>query len=179
MLWHETSNDTSIASWYLETYISGKIGNDMTIHIVRLLLMLLLRVVAAIDIMNKMKKLINKPFPIHQDWVMEVKMEGKLLAYTHFYKRKDWEILSTKATRTITGWFFFSVLFFSSLIHRKIFWKNDKSICFLLLYLLLYIYICICVCFQFMAENGNRLMERKYEAAVPVYYYKPSHKDCQ
>lgn len=37
----------------------------------------------------------------------------------------------------------------------------------------------VCVCFKFMAENGNGLMERKYEAAVPVYYYKPSHKDCQ
>uniref|UniRef100_A0A8D3BI14 Arf-GAP with dual PH domain-containing protein 1-like n=1 Tax=Scophthalmus maximus TaxID=52904 RepID=A0A8D3BI14_SCOMX len=32
---------------------------------------------------------------------------------------------------------------------------------------------------QFMAENGNELMKRKYEAAVPVYYYKPTHKDCQ
>uniref|UniRef100_A0A3Q0SPE1 ArfGAP with dual PH domains 1 n=1 Tax=Amphilophus citrinellus TaxID=61819 RepID=A0A3Q0SPE1_AMPCI len=32
---------------------------------------------------------------------------------------------------------------------------------------------------QFMAENGNELMKSKYEAAVPVYYYKPSHKDCQ
>lgn len=37
----------------------------------------------------------------------------------------------------------------------------------------------MCMYFQFMAENGNRLMERKYEEAVPVYYYKPSHKDCQ
>ncbi|XP_051940607.1 arf-GAP with dual PH domain-containing protein 1 isoform X2 [Hippocampus zosterae] len=32
---------------------------------------------------------------------------------------------------------------------------------------------------QFMAENGNEWMKNKYEAAVPVYYYKPSHKDCQ
>ncbi|XP_061536510.1 arf-GAP with dual PH domain-containing protein 1 isoform X2 [Phycodurus eques] len=32
---------------------------------------------------------------------------------------------------------------------------------------------------QFMAENGNERMKSKYEAAVPVYYYKPSHKDCQ
>ncbi|XP_026159913.1 arf-GAP with dual PH domain-containing protein 1 [Mastacembelus armatus] len=32
---------------------------------------------------------------------------------------------------------------------------------------------------QFMAENGNELMKSKYEAAVPVYYYKPTHKDCQ
>lgn len=30
-----------------------------------------------------------------------------------------------------------------------------------------------------MAENGNELMKSKYEAAVPVYYYKPTHKDCQ
>ncbi|XP_035993232.1 arf-GAP with dual PH domain-containing protein 1 [Fundulus heteroclitus] len=32
---------------------------------------------------------------------------------------------------------------------------------------------------KFMAENGNDLMKKKYEAAVPVYYYKPTHKDCQ
>ncbi|KAI3353472.1 hypothetical protein L3Q82_019998 [Scortum barcoo] len=32
---------------------------------------------------------------------------------------------------------------------------------------------------QFMAENGNELMKSKYEATVPVYYYKPTHKDCQ
>ncbi|XP_061770509.1 arf-GAP with dual PH domain-containing protein 1 isoform X4 [Nerophis ophidion] len=32
---------------------------------------------------------------------------------------------------------------------------------------------------QFMADHGNELMKRKYEAAVPVYYYKPSHRDCQ
>ncbi|KAM8773187.1 arf-GAP with dual PH domain-containing protein 1 isoform 1-T1 [Acanthopagrus schlegelii] len=32
---------------------------------------------------------------------------------------------------------------------------------------------------QFMAQNGNDLMKSKYEAAVPVYYYKPTHKDCQ
>ncbi|MED6240107.1 Arf-GAP with dual PH domain-containing protein 1, partial [Ataeniobius toweri] len=32
---------------------------------------------------------------------------------------------------------------------------------------------------QFMAENGNELMKKKFEAAVPVYYYKPTHKDCQ
>ncbi|GLD63875.1 arf-GAP with dual PH domain-containing protein 1-like isoform X1 [Lates japonicus] len=32
---------------------------------------------------------------------------------------------------------------------------------------------------QFMAENGNELMKSKYEAVVPVYYYKPTHKDCQ
>lgn len=30
-----------------------------------------------------------------------------------------------------------------------------------------------------MAENGNQLTKSKYEAAVPVYYYKPTHKDCQ
>lgn len=30
-----------------------------------------------------------------------------------------------------------------------------------------------------MAQNGNDLMKSKYEAAVPVYYYKPTHKDCQ
>ncbi|KAG5853995.1 hypothetical protein ANANG_G00032770 [Anguilla anguilla] len=32
---------------------------------------------------------------------------------------------------------------------------------------------------QFMAQNGNEAMKAKYEAAVPVYYYKPTHKDCQ
>ncbi|XP_028830083.1 arf-GAP with dual PH domain-containing protein 1 isoform X2 [Denticeps clupeoides] len=32
---------------------------------------------------------------------------------------------------------------------------------------------------QFMAENGNETMRRMYEAAVPVYYYRPTHKDCQ
>uniref|UniRef100_A0A7N6AHN0 ArfGAP with dual PH domains 1 n=1 Tax=Anabas testudineus TaxID=64144 RepID=A0A7N6AHN0_ANATE len=32
---------------------------------------------------------------------------------------------------------------------------------------------------RFMADNGNQLMKSKYEAAVPVYYYKPTHKDCQ
>ncbi|XP_068178694.1 arf-GAP with dual PH domain-containing protein 1 [Antennarius striatus] len=32
---------------------------------------------------------------------------------------------------------------------------------------------------QFMAENGNEVSKSKYEAAVPVYYYKPTHKDCQ
>ncbi|XP_052366712.1 arf-GAP with dual PH domain-containing protein 1-like [Oncorhynchus keta] len=32
---------------------------------------------------------------------------------------------------------------------------------------------------KFMAENGNELMKQKYEAFVPVYYYKPTHKDCQ
>lgn len=32
---------------------------------------------------------------------------------------------------------------------------------------------------QIMAENGNDLMKKKYEAVVPVYYYKPTHKDCQ
>uniref|UniRef100_A0A3P9MS81 ArfGAP with dual PH domains 1 n=1 Tax=Poecilia reticulata TaxID=8081 RepID=A0A3P9MS81_POERE len=32
---------------------------------------------------------------------------------------------------------------------------------------------------QFMAEHGNELMKAKYEADVPVYYYKPTHKDCQ
>ncbi|KAM9313725.1 arf-GAP with dual PH domain-containing protein 1 isoform 2-T2 [Pholidichthys leucotaenia] len=30
-----------------------------------------------------------------------------------------------------------------------------------------------------MAENGNERMKTKYEAAVPVYYYKPTRKDCQ
>lgn len=32
---------------------------------------------------------------------------------------------------------------------------------------------------KFMAENGNEMMKQKYEAVVPVYYYKPTHKDCQ
>ncbi|KAI1886668.1 hypothetical protein AGOR_G00198170 [Albula goreensis] len=32
---------------------------------------------------------------------------------------------------------------------------------------------------EFMAENGNEVMKAKYEAFVPVYYYKPTHKDCQ
>ncbi|KAM9489950.1 arf-GAP with dual PH domain-containing protein 1 isoform 3-T3 [Salvelinus alpinus] len=32
---------------------------------------------------------------------------------------------------------------------------------------------------KFMAENGNELMKQRYEAVVPVYYYKPTHKDCQ
>lgn len=32
---------------------------------------------------------------------------------------------------------------------------------------------------QFMAENGNEVAKSKYEAQVPVYYYKPTHKDCQ
>ncbi|XP_007238189.1 arf-GAP with dual PH domain-containing protein 1 [Astyanax mexicanus] len=32
---------------------------------------------------------------------------------------------------------------------------------------------------QFMAENGNEVARSKYEAQVPVYYYKPTHKDCQ
>ncbi|KAG7491452.1 hypothetical protein MATL_G00003870 [Megalops atlanticus] len=32
---------------------------------------------------------------------------------------------------------------------------------------------------QFMAEHGNEAMKAKYEAVVPVYYYKPTHKDCQ
>ncbi|KAL4647802.1 arf-GAP with dual PH domain-containing protein 1-like, partial [Arapaima gigas] len=32
---------------------------------------------------------------------------------------------------------------------------------------------------KFMAERGNKAMKAKYEAVVPVYYYKPSHKDCQ
>ncbi|KAL7890778.1 hypothetical protein AOLI_G00002540 [Acnodon oligacanthus] len=32
---------------------------------------------------------------------------------------------------------------------------------------------------QFMAENGNDAAKSKYEAQVPVYYYKPTHKDCQ
>lgn len=32
---------------------------------------------------------------------------------------------------------------------------------------------------QLMAENGNQLSRSKYEAAVPVYYYKPTHKDCR
>ncbi|KAF7643192.1 hypothetical protein LDENG_00243650, partial [Lucifuga dentata] len=32
---------------------------------------------------------------------------------------------------------------------------------------------------QFMADNGNELMKSKYEAQVPVYYYKPTHRDCQ
>ncbi|CAG12513.1 unnamed protein product, partial [Tetraodon nigroviridis] len=32
---------------------------------------------------------------------------------------------------------------------------------------------------QLMAENGNQLTKSKYEAAVPVYYYKPTLKDCR
>lgn len=32
---------------------------------------------------------------------------------------------------------------------------------------------------EFMAENGNDLMKSRYEANVPVYYYKPTYKDCQ
>lgn len=32
---------------------------------------------------------------------------------------------------------------------------------------------------EFMAGTGNDLMKRRYEACVPVYYYKPSHRDCQ
>ncbi|XP_033823765.1 arf-GAP with dual PH domain-containing protein 1 [Periophthalmus magnuspinnatus] len=32
---------------------------------------------------------------------------------------------------------------------------------------------------QFMAENGNEKLKSIYEAEVPVYYYKPTHKDCQ
>ena len=35
------------------------------------------------------------------------------------------------------------------------------------------------VSLQLMAENGNHLAKRKYEAVVPVYYYKPTHKDCR
>ncbi|CAL8273071.1 unnamed protein product [Gadus morhua 'NCC'] len=30
-----------------------------------------------------------------------------------------------------------------------------------------------------MSEGGNELMRAKYEAAVPVYYYKPNYRDCQ
>uniref|UniRef100_A0A8C5FKB0 Arf-GAP with dual PH domain-containing protein 1-like n=1 Tax=Gadus morhua TaxID=8049 RepID=A0A8C5FKB0_GADMO len=32
---------------------------------------------------------------------------------------------------------------------------------------------------EFMSEGGNELMRAKYEAAVPVYYYKPNYRDCQ
>ncbi|XP_069052913.1 arf-GAP with dual PH domain-containing protein 1 [Lepisosteus oculatus] len=32
---------------------------------------------------------------------------------------------------------------------------------------------------QFLAEHGNTAAKAKYEAAVPVYYYKPTHRDCQ
>ncbi|XP_012692870.1 arf-GAP with dual PH domain-containing protein 1 [Clupea harengus] len=32
---------------------------------------------------------------------------------------------------------------------------------------------------QFMAENGNAVAKSRYEAAVPVYYYKPTYKDGQ
>ncbi|KAJ8406647.1 hypothetical protein AAFF_G00295630 [Aldrovandia affinis] len=32
---------------------------------------------------------------------------------------------------------------------------------------------------EFMAENGNEAMKAKYEAVVPIYYYKPTYKDCQ
>ncbi|TRZ01339.1 hypothetical protein DNTS_022010 [Danionella cerebrum] len=31
---------------------------------------------------------------------------------------------------------------------------------------------------QFMSERGNEVMKAVYEANVPVYYYKPTHKDC-
>lgn len=32
---------------------------------------------------------------------------------------------------------------------------------------------------EFMAGTGNDVMKRRYEAVVPVYYYKPTHRDCQ
>uniref|UniRef100_A0A8C7YCP6 ArfGAP with dual PH domains 1 n=1 Tax=Oryzias sinensis TaxID=183150 RepID=A0A8C7YCP6_9TELE len=32
---------------------------------------------------------------------------------------------------------------------------------------------------EFMAKNGNEPTKKIYEATVPVYYYKPNHKDCQ
>uniref|UniRef100_A0A673FF17 Arf-GAP with dual PH domain-containing protein 1-like n=1 Tax=Sinocyclocheilus rhinocerous TaxID=307959 RepID=A0A673FF17_9TELE len=32
---------------------------------------------------------------------------------------------------------------------------------------------------QFMSERGNDAMNAVYEAALPVYYYKPTHRDCQ
>ncbi|XP_058876872.1 arf-GAP with dual PH domain-containing protein 1-like [Acipenser ruthenus] len=32
---------------------------------------------------------------------------------------------------------------------------------------------------EFMAENGNTAVCAKYEAEVPVYYYRPTQKDCQ
>ncbi|XP_057193153.1 arf-GAP with dual PH domain-containing protein 1 isoform X2 [Triplophysa rosa] len=32
---------------------------------------------------------------------------------------------------------------------------------------------------QFMSECGNDAMRVKYEATLPVYYYKPTHRDCQ
>uniref|UniRef100_A0A8C1R8C1 Zgc:92360 n=1 Tax=Cyprinus carpio TaxID=7962 RepID=A0A8C1R8C1_CYPCA len=31
---------------------------------------------------------------------------------------------------------------------------------------------------QFMSERGNDAMNAVYEAALPVYYYKPTHRDC-
>ncbi|XP_040927637.1 arf-GAP with dual PH domain-containing protein 1 isoform X2 [Betta splendens] len=30
-----------------------------------------------------------------------------------------------------------------------------------------------------MTQKGNELIKTKYEAAVPAYYYKPTHKDCR
>ncbi|KAI2663178.1 Arf-GAP with dual PH domain-containing protein 1 [Labeo rohita] len=32
---------------------------------------------------------------------------------------------------------------------------------------------------QFMSERGNDAMNAVHEAALPVYYYKPTHRDCQ
>ncbi|CAL1602559.1 unnamed protein product [Knipowitschia caucasica] len=32
---------------------------------------------------------------------------------------------------------------------------------------------------QFMVENGNDKLKSIYEAEVPIYYYKPTHNDCQ
>ncbi|XP_041093816.1 arf-GAP with dual PH domain-containing protein 1 isoform X2 [Polyodon spathula] len=32
---------------------------------------------------------------------------------------------------------------------------------------------------EFMAENGNTAVCAKYEAEVPVYYYRPTQRDCQ
>lgn len=51
-----------------------------------------------------------------------------------------------------------------------------KMMYYLLAMALMSCYFTFC---QFMAENGNQLMKAKYEAAVPIYYYKPTHKDCQ
>uniref|UniRef100_A0A8C2PTG9 Zgc:92360 n=1 Tax=Cyprinus carpio TaxID=7962 RepID=A0A8C2PTG9_CYPCA len=32
---------------------------------------------------------------------------------------------------------------------------------------------------QFISERGNDAMNAVYEAALPVYFYKPTHRDCQ
>uniref|UniRef100_A0A8C7K9M7 Arf-GAP domain-containing protein n=1 Tax=Oncorhynchus kisutch TaxID=8019 RepID=A0A8C7K9M7_ONCKI len=32
---------------------------------------------------------------------------------------------------------------------------------------------------EFMASNGNNAAKAKYEQKVPVFYYRPTHTDCQ